>query len=186
MESEIPWRERLRPARWMDTHTVELVGGSSPDLAELEQMLRRRGEDGLAWPVRGLFWLRTLLGKLFGWDGEKKRSQPGPWSYFWKMSQADKDTCLRPPGTKEGPAVVLWNDPHRLVLEIYNATCHGFAVAWVEDHRAHLAVLVIETKWWSRYYLALIEPFRKYIAYPGMIRWVESSWREYQTFIRTS
>ena len=174
---DIPWRNKLQPARLMDTHTVPLMGGpDDPQIEHLIDLMKHHGEKGLWWPARLLFVLRDGLGKLFGWDSEERQSSIHPQSFYWKMTDEERSRCKLSPGGKEGPALILWNDDYSLCLEVLNETCQAFAVGFVRDRKAHLSVFVIETKWWSKYYLALIEPFRKYIVYPAGVRWLEQLW----------
>jgi uncharacterized protein DUF2867 len=175
---EIPWREKLSPARLMDTHLVHLEGGpDAPQIHHLEELLLKGDPSGLAWPARLLFSLRDWLGKVFAWDA-KESPKIDIDSYYWKMTEQERVACHKEPGQREGPAVVLWNDRYSLCLEVLNATCHAFAVGFIRDRKAYLSVFVIETKWWSKYYLALIEPFRKYVVYPAGVKWVTKCWRE--------
>lgn len=178
--TEIPWRDNIAPARLMDTHEVPLVGGpDDPTIEDLERLLLSGEPTGLAWPARVLFLTRDWLGRLFGWDGEKEKPTVPKGSFYWKMSEEDKQASLRRPGDRLGPALILWNDPYSLCLEVLNATCQAFAVGYVRDRKAYLSVFVIETKWWSKYYLAAIEPFRKYIVYPAGVKWVRETWQRH-------
>ena len=177
--SDIPWQELLQPARYMDTHSAHLQGGpNSIDIAYMESLFGPHAQAGLAWPARALITVREWLGSAFGWDKGKEAASPPLDSYFWRMSESEIASCPKTPGRTEGPARILWNDEKSLVAEILNATCQAFAVAWLDDREARISVFVIETKWWSKYYLGLIEPFRKWIVYPALIKWIESGWRE--------
>lgn len=177
---EIPWKDRLEPARFMDTHSVELMGGpEEPQIRHLVDLLTTQGERGLAWPARLLFSFRDGLGKLMGWDDEKGEAPADPCSYFWQMSDEEREECVTQAGSLEGPARLLWNDEVTLCVEVLNATCQAFAVGYIRDRRAYLSVFVIETKWWSKYYLALIEPFRRYIVYPALVTWLEKTWADF-------
>ena len=163
----------------MDTHEVPLFGGpDDPKISDVEALFEEAKPGSIGGPVRFLFWLRDKLGLLFGWDEGKMVSDLNPSSFFWHLSEEDKAHCFREPGQRLGPATVLWNDEYSLCLEILNATCQAFAVTYIRDRKACLAVFVVETKWWSKYYLALIEPFRKFIVYPSTVRWLEKSWKE--------
>jgi hypothetical protein len=176
---DIPWRTKLAPARFMDTHSVTLEGGPEKlRLEELESLLRSRAGTGVSWPARALFFIREVLGRICGWDSPEQVARVAPESYFWRMSEEEKAACLRAPGERDGPALILWNDDSSVCLEVLNATCQAFAVAYLNGRQVHLSIFVIETKWWSKYYLALIEPFRKYIVYPALTKWVEKSWAE--------
>ena len=166
----------------MDTHTIELPGRrADQDLPFVENVFRRSGGRGMAWPAKFLVGLRQFLGLVFALDKEKTGKLPPEGSYYWHMTDAEIEECLRTPGQSQGPTRLLWNDQESAVVEILNQTCQAFAVTWIEGEQGHLAVLVIETKWWSKYYLALIEPFRKYIVYPAMLTWAEKTWRDFDS-----
>lgn len=177
--TDIPWQERLPEARYMDTHSAYLQGGPDTiDLAYMESLFGPHAQADLAWPARALIALREWLGTAVGWDKEKESASPPLDSYFWSMTEEEIASCLKAPGRTEGPARILWNDEKSLVAEVLNATCQAFAVAWLEEREARISVFVIETKWWSKYYLALIEPFRKWIVYPALVKWIEDGWRK--------
>lgn len=72
-------------------------------------------------PVRLLFALRRLLGKLFGWDKAPKQS--GSWSFHTRLTDSDRQASLVPPGTRDGPFQVLYVHTQEAVSEIRNARC---------------------------------------------------------------
>ena len=178
MNIPIAWQDKLKPARFMDSHQLELHPGPEHlDLRYLEEFLRSTQSSGFPLPVRALFGLRHVLGQLFGWDDSQVDSRPESSSYFWRMTELERHQCFIEPGQRSGPARRLWNDETSAVFEVNNATCQAFAVVELHGKLASLSVFVIETKWWSKYYLALIEPFRKYLVYPLSARWLNSKWK---------
>ncbi len=178
MNNTIAWQDKLKPARFMDSHYLELNTGPMPiDLRYLEEFMLSTQSSGLPFPVKALFSLRHVLGRLFGWDDAQDDSRPESSSYYWRMTELERHQCFIEPGQRSGPARRLWNDETSAVFEVNNATCQAFAVVALQGKLASLSVFVIETKWWSKYYLALIEPFRKYLVYPLSARWLNSKWK---------
>jgi len=68
------------------------------------------------------------------------------------------------------------------LLEISNRTVHGAALsALVETgngYRFYLAVYVRSVGRWTALYMALIDPFRRVIIYPSLLRSVRATWNE--------
>jgi hypothetical protein len=161
----------------MDTHTLVLEGGPEfLDFPYLESFVDSLQGQGLPFPVRALIALRERMGQLLGWDGAPGARHPEPTSYYWRMSEEEQRSCWIEPGHRHGPARRLWNDRFSSVFEISNSTCQAFAVVWIEGRQASLSIFVLETQWWSKYYLWLIEPFRRYLVYPLSERWLQKKW----------
>ncbi len=146
---------------------------------------------------RGLFWVRSLLGSLLGWDDQTK-DRPIPGS---------KETALsaRLPAVLRGSAttttiggtlataglVPLYRTDDEWAGEISNDTVHGvLQFAWVEQgdgrYRAHLGVYVKTRGTPGRVYLKLIEPFRRFIVYPALIQQVGRAWESRDRSSRTA
>jgi hypothetical protein len=85
-------------------------------------------------------------------------------------------------GTPYGPVRVIYHLRDEVLLEVINATIHAFISLSLEQtaggYQSLLAVYAIHTHWWSRYYLLLIEPFRRWIIYPALIRTIQRRWVE--------
>jgi hypothetical protein len=64
--------------------------------------------------------------------------------------------------------------------EIRNATVHGF-LALALTHReqgyvVYMAVYVKEVSCFTSFYMALIDPFRRFVVYPALGRQVQQAW----------
>jgi hypothetical protein len=145
--------------------------------------------------VRALFTLRWSLGRMFGWDTERHDSQTS--SYVHRLSDADRLQSTVRPGTRSGPFRVLYAFANEAVAEIRNATVHGFmALALVPEeavpeeagfirpnaYTLYLAVYVKPVNRLTPFYMALIEPFRRFIVYPALCRGAQRTWsRRYGT-----
>ena len=87
-------------------------------------------------------------------------------------------------GTGEGLFRVVYRFENEQLLEVINRTAHAAAVsALVEttnSYRFYFAVYVRHVSRFTPVYMALIDPFRKLVVYPSLLRTVCSSWN--QTF----
>jgi Protein of unknown function (DUF2867) len=128
--------------------------------------------------VRGLFRLRWALGRVFAWDDE--RHDPLALSYMHRLTEADRLQSEVPPGTREGRFRVLYVFTNEALSELRNATVHGFmALALVprpEGYTLYMAVYVSPVSRLTPFYMALIEPFRRFIVYPALCRSAQRSW----------
>jgi len=176
--------ELLRGVPVYDVTVVDLPGGGAGrTLADI------RALDAAAAPSRlaqALFGLRKLLGRGFGWD--RSRMNPED-SLLSRLSERDRRDSEIVPGTPDGPFLVLYQFPRETLREIRNATVHGWvSVALVpiaSGYRLYWAVYVLPVSWLTRPYLMLIEPFRRFLLYPAMLRrirraWIARNWNLYR------
>lgn len=68
--------------------------------------------------------------------------------------------------------------------ELSNDTVHGLIhVGWIKkndnNYTATMAIYVIPRGIYGKVYLKLIEPFRRHIVYPGMMKAIKEQWQEY-------
>ena len=128
--------------------------------------------------VRALFKLRWTLGRLFGWDDDDQHDSAS--SYVHRLSSDDRVRSEVPPGTRDGPFHVLYAFANEAVAEIRNATVHGFmGLALVprgDGYTLYMAVYVKPVSRFTPFYMALIEPFRRFIVYPALCRGAQRSW----------
>jgi hypothetical protein len=66
------------------------------------------------------------------------------------------------------------------MLELQNLTAHAAAVSALTEtadgYRFYFAVYVARASWITPVYMALIDPFRKWIVYPAMLKTIRASW----------
>jgi len=128
--------------------------------------------------VRGLFTLRSALGRAFGWDDE--RHDPPSGSYVNRLAAADRSQSQVAPGTREGPFRVLYVLGEEALSELRNATVHAFlALALTPSPGGYTLYLAIYVKPVSRLtplYMALIDPFRRLVVYPALGRHAQQRW----------
>ncbi|HET6853264.1 MAG TPA: DUF2867 domain-containing protein [Pyrinomonadaceae bacterium] len=169
-----------------DVWAIDLLGGGpGRTIVDLRAALAG-GKLMAANPVvKLLFDVRTQLGRIFGWDREPLRSSEQ--SYLQKLSPADHKDSLIPPGTREGAFRVLFVSQQEAISEIQNSTVHGFSVfALLErssGYRLYWAIYVRPVGRITSWYMRLIDPFRRVIIYPAVLRYIKTAWsRRFQVF----
>ncbi len=132
--------------------------------------------------VRALLNIRFFVGRLLGWDREPGASVRE--TFAARLTTADRSKSLLPAGTREGPFRMVYRFENEQLLELTNRTAHAAALsALVETARAYrfyFAVYVRSVGRLTPVYMALIDPFRKLIVYPSLLRSVRRTWN--QTF----
>jgi hypothetical protein len=132
--------------------------------------------------ARALLNIRLFVGRLLGWDREPA---PTAWETFTtRLTTADRSKSLAPAGTREGLFRVVYRFENEQLLELINRTAHAAALsALVEtayDYRFYFGVYVRSVGRFTPVYMALIDPFRKLVVYPSLLRTVRATWN--QTF----
>ena len=123
--------------------------------------------------------LRLFLGRLFGWDSEPPRNA---WeSFATRLTAADREKSLAPAGKREGLVFrVVYRFENEQLLELINRTAHAAALsALVETanaYRFYFGVYVESVGRLTPVYMAMIDPFRKLIVYPSLLRSVRTNW----------
>ena len=157
-------------------------GGDGRTLLDFQQLLSFDQMERVNPIVRAVFGLRHLLGRLFRWDDEEAESRES--SYIHGLSDEDRSRSLVEPGSVVSTSfpirvIYLWED--EALYESINATAHtllaismerspgGYTVCW--------GVHVKRTGWLTPLYLTLIDPFRRLVVYPGIIRALERMWK---------
>ncbi len=106
--------------------------------------------------VSALFAIRKELGELFGWDAPK--------------------------GGSKGPFHTVYENETEALVEAKNATVHAFLAFALEPtergYRLYWAVYVKPVSWLTPLYMALIEPFRRFVVYPSLLGRVSEAWAE--------
>ena len=132
--------------------------------------------------VHALLNIRLFVGRLLRWDREPAATA---WETFaTRMTTADRSRSLAPAGTREGLFRVVYRFENEQLLEVINRTAHAAALsALVETasaYRFYFGVYVRSVSRFTPVYMALIDPFRKLVVYPSLLRTVRATWN--QTF----
>lgn len=143
----------------------------------------RAANAGLFTPskaVRALLNIRFFVGGLLAWDREPVATT---WETFAiRLTEVDRARSLVPAGTRDGPFRVVYRFENEQLLEIVNRTAHAAALsALVETanaYRFYFAVYVRSVSRLTPVYMALIDPFRKLVVYPSLLRSVRANWNQ--------
>jgi hypothetical protein len=179
----------LRDVPLHDVWVVDLPGG--PEGIALQEFRSRSGGERTAdipSAAKALLQLRFFLGRIFRLDTPKPGQNSG--SYIRLLDEADRVGSIVPPGSKDGPFDVVYVFQNEMLPEIINATVHAF---WAQTlartsagYQLYWAIYVKPVRWITPAYMALIDPFRRWIVYPQMLDGVRKQWiRHYADFRRT-
>lgn len=166
-----------------DVWAVDLHRGESGrSMLDLRSLLSEEVIRATNPAVKLLFGLRTWLGRLFGWDRAPARASEE--SFLHRLSAADRESSLVAPGTREGPFRVLFVSSRESIAEIQNSTVHAFSVlALVErttGYRLYWAIYVQPVGRITGWYMRLIDPFRRLVIYPAILRGIRAAWPDEQ------
>ena len=162
-----------------DVWAVDLSGRRpGRTIVELRALLAVKNLRAANAAVNFLFGLRAWLGRVFGWDREPPQASEE--SFLHRLSAADRASSLVAPGTPEGPFRVLFVSPREAISEIQNSTVHAFSVfALLErasDYRLYWGIYVQPVGRITSWYMRLIDPFRRVLIYPAVLRYIRAAW----------
>jgi hypothetical protein len=168
----------LADARLHDVWTISLKGGgpnrTMSDVLAVSPFPRSPSNS----LVRDLFAVRRALGRLFGWDEE--RHDTAAESYVHRLSDEDWSRSLISPGTQRGPFRMIYLFPNEAVGELRNATAHAFVAtalsARTGGYVLYWAIYVKPVSRLTPIYMAVIDPFRRFVVYPALIRELQAAW----------
>jgi hypothetical protein len=154
----------------------------------LSEFLGRSSQDGPAAPdaeinrlprvARALFRLRFFLGRFFRLDAEPKDALAA--SFGSRLTANDRERSIVASGTPEGLFHVVYRFENEQLLEIQNRTVHGAALSALakraDGYRFYFAIYVRQRTWITPFYMRLIDPFRKWIIYPALLKKIRATW----------
>jgi hypothetical protein len=165
----------LRDVPLYDVSAVDLPGGgtgrSVADVLALDSAVPPSGVAG------AIYGLRHVLGRVFGWDRVRMRPEE---SLVACLSERDRHDSQVAPGTPDGGFRILYRFRNEQLSEIRNGVVQGYfcvALAPVAmGYRLYWGVYVVPVSWVTRPYLIAIEPVRRFILYPAMLRRIRRAW----------
>jgi len=130
--------------------------------------------------VRTLLNIRFFAGRLLGWDREPASTA---WETFrTRLTTTDRSRSLALAGAREGFFRLVYRFENEQLLELINRTAHAAALsALVETpnaYRFYFGVYVESVSRFTPVYMALVDPIRKLIVYPSLLRSVRGSWNQ--------
>lgn len=158
------------------------------DGVTLCEFLRRASQDGFdaadaeinRFPpvARALIRFRLLLGRIFRLEAEPKDALAA--SFGSRLTAEDRARSFVVSGTPEGLFRVVYRFENEQLLEIQNRTVHAAALSALaeraDSYRFYFAVYVRQSRWITPFYMGLIDPFRKWIIYPAMLKKIRAIW----------
>jgi hypothetical protein len=163
-----------------DVWAVDLPRPREPvTLAAFHSRLFQDGHLGrLPAPARALFALRFALGRAFRL--EREPANVAATSFAGRLTDEDRARSSTVAGTPDGLFRVVYRFENEALTEVQNRTVHGaLGTALVErddGYRFYMAVYVVKNAWITPLYMALIDPFRRWIIYPAMLKDICKTW----------
>ena len=162
-----------------DAWVIDLAGGGpGRTMRDVDAITTPGWEASLPRLARGLFALRFAIGRVLGWD--RPRTEKRASSFLHRLTADDRARSLLPPGTMRGLFRMLYFFHDESVGEIRNATVHGFLVMALrprgDGYRLYWGIYVKPVGRLTPVYMAMIDPFRRFIVYPAIIRQIQSAW----------
>jgi hypothetical protein len=163
-------------------HDAWAIDLPSPRSGITLEAFARQASERLCTPppaVLALLNVRLFAGRLFGWD---RVPQPNAVASFAdRLSADDRARTLVPAGTRDGPFRIVYSFENEQLSEVINRTAHAAALsALIEcenSYRYYFAVYVRDVSRLTPIYMTLIDPFRKSIVYPSLLRSVRGNWQ---------
>jgi len=163
-----------------DVWMVELAGGGRCTIQAIADLLTPENLRTLPFPVRALFAIRAGAGRAFDLDGPSHSGRRP--SLVDRVPTELAEVSLVPPGTPARAFTTLYMLEDEAALEASNATVHAVLVVKLMPaavgHRLYWGTYVESVGAITRFYMGLIDPFRRAIVYPGLEAWLERTWRE--------
>ncbi len=163
-----------------DAWSVRLLGGG-PDrtVREAVDLFVGLESSGLGPVARSLFAIRAVLGRVFGWD--RKVPKAPARSYVNRLSAEDRARSLDEPGSKRDLWTAVYTFDREALREVINRTVHAFLLFALEPaeggYTMYWGIYVKPVNRFTAFYMALIDPFRRHLIYPALIRRFEEAWR---------
>src|SRR5579859_4347816 len=154
------------------------------DSVTLSEFLRRarenRSDEINRFPpvARALFRFRFFLGRIFRLEEEPKDAAAA--AFGSRLTAEDRARSSVASGTPEGLFRVVYRFENEQLVEMQNRTVHAAALSALaertDSYRFYFAVYVRQRTWITPFYMGLIDPFRKWIIYPAMLKTIRATW----------
>jgi len=128
--------------------------------------------------ARALLSVRLSIGRLFGWD--RAPAATACETFATRITTVDCSKTLVPTGAPDGLFRVVYRFENEQLLELINRTVHAAAlsalVETADAYRFYFGVYVRHVSRFTPLYMSLIDPFRKHVVYPSLLRSVRATW----------
>jgi hypothetical protein len=162
-----------------DVWVFHLQGGDEGlTLRDAREVLAQASPLEANTAVAVLVGFRMLFGGLIGLDDQKYFDQAS--SYTNRLTEEDRARSLEQPNTSAELFRTVYAFENEQLAEMMNRTAHAFFCMAIEPagdgYTMYWAIYVRETGGLTPIYMSLIDPFRRYIVYPAIVRSVERTW----------
>src|SRR6266404_6147462 len=168
--SDVPLHEVWAVDLPMHRHSITLC-----------EFLGRASQDGInrfSPAARALIRLRLFLGRICRLEDEPKDVLAT--CFGSRLTPEDRARSSVASGTPEGLFRVVYRFENEQLLEIQNRTVHAAALSALaeraDSYRFYFAIYVRQNTWITPFYMGLIDPFRKWIIYPAMLKTIRATW----------
>jgi hypothetical protein len=125
-----------------------------------------------------LLGIRFFVGRFLDWDREPAATAAK--TFATRLTDTDRSRSLVAAGTRDGFFRVVYRLENEQLVELINRTVHAAALSTLVEtatvYRFYLGVYVRSVSRFTPFYMALIDPFRKMIVYPSLLRSVRARW----------
>ncbi len=171
----------LSDAPLHDTWRFRLHGADSDiSIRDVLDRFAEFGSNRIGLTARALFALRKFLGRLFGWDRPDPTSSER--SYIHRLTAEDRGRTSEAPGSSRGFWTTVYTFEREARGEVINRTVHSFLLFALESRDGeqflYMGVYVKPVSRFTRYYMMLIDPFRRLLLYPALAQRFEAVWRD--------
>ena len=157
-------------------------GGEGRTLEDVQALLWSMRAETVGPVAALLFNIRMAVGRRLGWDEERPKSPE--LSYVYRLTEEDRARSIDEPGSISGimgvPSGIVYAFENEELHEIINFTGHHFLLMSMEPadegYNLYWAIYTRSTGWFTPLYMALIDPFRRMLLYPRIIRKLERCW----------
>ncbi|UCC73431.1 MAG: DUF2867 domain-containing protein [Gemmatimonadota bacterium] len=162
-----------------DVWVFQLRGGSAGlTLRDAQEILSSQSPFDANTTVAVLVGLRMFLGGVLAWDDERHFDTSA--SYVNRLTDDDRTRTLEQPGAGSDLFKTVYTFENESLAEMMNRTAHAFFCIAMEPasdgYTMYWAIYVSETSALTPVYMAIIDPFRRYIVYPAIVDSVERTW----------
>ena len=162
-----------------DVSAIDLPdGGPDRTLSDVRALLHSGSAVSPNALVRILFSIRMFVGRAFGWDRATHFREEE--SQLLRLTDDQRARSLVEPGTSEGLFRLLYAFPMEALSEVRNATVHAFSCMALRrtasGYRFYWAIYVRDVSRFTPIYMAFIEPVRRFVVYPSMLRRLRAAW----------
>ena len=193
-----PWRihDIVPDFTLEDVWALPVQGGAGDFRTLIEVMFSFDRANAESLPTRVLWRLRDRLGAWFGvgrivstgaGDGDNAAGGPpipgtNQTSLTVRLPDDLRDTAADP-RLDFAPFSPLYRTDVEFAAELSNRTVHSVMhLAWVDEdegrYSGQMAVYVKPRGRLGKGYMALITPFRYWIVYPALMRWIGRAWKK--------